>query len=856
MNDISTLQIRVLSDQVSTATNRLNALEKQAYGTERATSGLSNTFGKLKSLAGATAAFLTASAAARGFMDVISRVRNYQVLQAQLKTATGSVQGATLAFNQLRKIAAETPFTLNEVSTSFVKLINYGLTPSERALKAYGNVAAGMTKDVGMFIEAIADASVGEFTRIKESFGITGKNLGDKVAFTFRGITTEVANNTKAIEDYFISLGEGAFGGAMEERMKTLDGAISNLGDAWDTALVNLGNSTGVAGGAETAIRSLTEAITELDQSGDLADYFNRGTAALTIFGNIATAGFNLVQAAVSGLAAGLLGFASDFITFWGTTAPTILNGWAVKAEGALSQVQQGFANFGTAVANSVVTAMNIAIIAVEKLINAAVDGLNKVIQSANSFAGTSISTIDRVNWSGNMKGNYQQFPVADELQLNADGSVNWDSASGGVNLPEIPTGGAGAAGYLGDLSGDYAGYASGRLDSVGEDVRDAALAWDTMTGPGVLPPPPDNATTDLSQFGTGNGGSNTPSKSKKSGGGGSGGSADKDKQEFDRLVKQLQSENTAVEAAYQERLAIIEKYTADGSKAEMDLSLALVAEWEKDTQAAIDQRKRSTDTMWEAFQEEETLLQESYDRRREIILQATQITEEQRAALLEKIETEHQKKVAQHNAEINKQYLDAASQFFGNLSAMGSAFGKRGFKIAQAAAIAETTINTYASATAAYKSLANIPYVGPALGVAAAAAAVVAGMANVAQIRSQTYQEPGGASFAAGGIVPGSAFTGDQVPARLNSGEAVLTRSQQSRLFDLADGRSGSSSSPTINIYNSAPGVDVSAKTSKKGDKEQYDIFVKQMAGNMRRGGDPFSQTLEDLYPALRRGR
>jgi hypothetical protein len=52
-----------------------------------------------------------------------------------------------------------------------------------------------------------------------------------------------------------------------------------------------------------------------------------------------------------------------------------------------------------------------------------------------------------------------------------------------------------------------------------------------------------------------------------------------------------------------------------------------------------------------------------------------------------------------------------------------------------KAAAIAATTIDTYMSATAAFKSLAGIPIVGPVLGAVAAAAAIAAGLANVKAI-------------------------------------------------------------------------------------------------------------------------
>jgi hypothetical protein len=74
---------------------------------------------------------------------------------------------------------------------------------------------------------------------------------------------------------------------------------------------------------------------------------------------------------------------------------------------------------------------------------------------------------------------------------------------------------------------------------------------------------------------------------------------------------------------------------------------------------------------------------------------------------------------------------MNLASNALGNLSTILGEESKAG----KAAAIAQTTIETYKGATAAYASLAGIPIVGPALGAVAAGAAVAAGLANVKAI-------------------------------------------------------------------------------------------------------------------------
>jgi hypothetical protein len=59
---------------------------------------------------------------------------------------------------------------------------------------------------------------------------------------------------------------------------------------------------------------------------------------------------------------------------------------------------------------------------------------------------------------------------------------------------------------------------------------------------------------------------------------------------------------------------------------------------------------------------------------------------------------------------------------------------------IYKAAAETENIINTYKAATAAYSSMAGVPYVGPVLGAEAAAVAIGAGIANGAMIASQSF--------------------------------------------------------------------------------------------------------------------
>ena len=159
--------------------------------------------------------------------------REFDVLNSSLITVTGSTAAAAKEFEWIQKFAATTPFSLAEVTQAFVKMKALGLDASREALISYGNTASAMGKSLNQMIEAVADASTGEFERLKE-FGIKAKSEGDRVTLTFRGISTNIGKNAAEIEAYLRRIGDVDFAGAMETRAKTLDGAISNLGDSWD----------------------------------------------------------------------------------------------------------------------------------------------------------------------------------------------------------------------------------------------------------------------------------------------------------------------------------------------------------------------------------------------------------------------------------------------------------------------------------------------------------------------------------------------------------------------------------------------------------------------------------------------
>jgi len=115
---------------------------------------------------------------------------------------------------------------------------------------------------------------------------------------------------------------------------------------------------------------------------------------------------------------------------------------------------------------------------------------------------------------------------------------------------------------------------------------------------------------------------------------------------------------------------------------------------------------------------------------------------------------------------------IRGSKAFLGSIEAMGKSIDGMG-KVAKRAAQGQALIDTYASANAVFKNTAEIPVVGPFLAPIAAAAAIAAGIANVAKIENTKMAKGGifeGPSHANGGINIGGGI-------EVEGGEVLLAK-------------------------------------------------------------------------------
>lgn len=201
-----------------------------------------NLVSKLLSM-GPVAAVVSAVALGLGAVAVaaVKAAAQVEVQKANLLTMTKSTEAADAAYRELVAFGNNTPFSTEQSVNGFIKMRALGLATSTAIMTSFGNTASAMGKDMTQIVEAVADATTGEFERLKE-FGIKAKTEGDKVKLTFQGVTTTVAKNATEIQKYIVGIGNTQFGGAMARQMATAQGAFSQLEDQIFNTLAAMGD--------------------------------------------------------------------------------------------------------------------------------------------------------------------------------------------------------------------------------------------------------------------------------------------------------------------------------------------------------------------------------------------------------------------------------------------------------------------------------------------------------------------------------------------------------------------------------------------------------------------------------------
>lgn len=212
--------------------------------------------------------------ALKNFATELVNVRGqFQQLEIAFSTMLKSKEKADKLMSELVDIAAKTPFDLQGVASSAKQMIAYGSSAENVGdeLVMLGNVAAGVGSQLSEIaylygtlrtqgrayavdIRQFAGRGIPIYEELAKMLGVTK----DEVS----GLVKEGKVGFKEVEQAFKNMTSesGIYYNLMQEQSKSLTGQLSNLGDAWDTMLNEIGKDTqGIASAGISGLKGLIE---------------------------------------------------------------------------------------------------------------------------------------------------------------------------------------------------------------------------------------------------------------------------------------------------------------------------------------------------------------------------------------------------------------------------------------------------------------------------------------------------------------------------------------------------------------------------------------------------------------------
>lgn len=296
----------------------------------------------------------------------------------------------------------------------------------------------------------------------------------------------------------------------------------------------------------------------------------------------------------------------------------------------------------------------------------------------------------------------------------------------------------------------------------------------------------------------------------------------------LDTLERQNSDELASIDAQEQQKLDKLAEFQQQGrisAKAYEDAKTAIMLEADTARQEELDKRKKAQqekDAKGDAFLAQimgqnavELELFDIQQKQKEEVAKQYRdqglINEDEYQASLNAIASNYNKKRRDEYANILGQTTDDLKAALGE--------GNKAYK---AFAIANAIMNTYQAAVAAYQSAAAIPIVGWIAGPIAAGAAVAAGLANVAKIRSAREQ---GGQLAIG---QASTIAERNKPEVIMPAGASRVRTAQQMRQIMGEDNGGKSGGDSVTIVNNTTGR-VDSATTERDDEGRLRVIISE---------------------------
>lgn len=230
--------------------NRIKGVGDQA---EKEGSKIDQSF---RNAAAAVTAYFSLSFA-KNMVTGIGQVRGeFQQLEIALETILKNKEKSDALMKDIVQFAAITPFDLKGVASGAKQLLAYGTSAEDiiPTMRRLGDVAAGLSIPFGDLVYLYGtSATQGRImTKNLMQFANRGIPIIEELSKTLNVSKADVLDlagegviGFELLEEVIFNLTEttGMFGGMMEKQSASITGLASNLGDAWEVMLNNIGEA-------------------------------------------------------------------------------------------------------------------------------------------------------------------------------------------------------------------------------------------------------------------------------------------------------------------------------------------------------------------------------------------------------------------------------------------------------------------------------------------------------------------------------------------------------------------------------------------------------------------------------------
>lgn len=267
-----------LAELRTSATQAKPALEGVGQGGDAAAEGLKNSAQQLVAWLGAVAGLSQMKSLAA---DVVNTGAAFETLDARLTSLLGSAPAASEAMAMIKDLATTTPFEVQGLAESFVKLTAFGLQPTREQMVALTNTAAslgGGTETLAGVTLALGQAWAKGRLQGDEILQLTERGIPawDALARATGRNVPELQRMSEAgllgrdvISRLIDELGRMNMG-ASEKLMATYAGAVSNAKDALSEFYSLIASSGALAFLTENLRAALVE-FDRMKETGELA---------------------------------------------------------------------------------------------------------------------------------------------------------------------------------------------------------------------------------------------------------------------------------------------------------------------------------------------------------------------------------------------------------------------------------------------------------------------------------------------------------------------------------------------------------------------------------------------------------